>query len=98
MTNDKKAELLICAGCGPDADVGPCPRLRADCTIRLCREIENTPDNFIGLMRAHVQQGDVEDALAILDNIEAGKYARICGQPVVPGTLVCEGHTNWAED
>ena len=63
--------------------------------IALCMEIERTPDNFLGLMRAHLNDDNVEDALRILDQIEAGFYDRICGQPVVPGTEYCEGHTDY---
>ena len=63
--------------------------------IGLCMEIEKTPENFLGLMRAHIEEGNTEDALRILDNIEAGVYDRICGQPVVPGTEYCEGHPDW---
>ena len=61
--------------------------------IGLCMAIESRPDNFIGLLRAN--QDSPEDLLPVLDNIESGKYDRICGQPVVPGSDVCEGHTNW---
>jgi len=61
---------------------------------KLCRSIESAPANFVELMRAHLADSP-EDLGRIVDNIEAGEYDRICGQPVVPGTESCERHTDW---
>ena len=63
-------------------------------TPGLCVEIEITPPSFLELMTAHLEDGDTEGALNILENVEAGRYDRICGQPTVPGTEYCEKHSN----